>query len=165
MPYKEEETETVLPFRGGFRRGSWNARRALLRPLYCLLVGDNISVLLSALGTPSGLLEQSQWLYLERAQAQMERPWAPGTEPPALSGTRFSANGTLLGHLEQSLRLYLERALAHMERAQAQWNALGPLEQSRRLPGTRASASPLWGVGTNCKAPLFYRPIHIRVGW
>ena len=88
MPYKEEETETVLPFRGGFRRGSWNARRALLRPLYCLLVGDNISVLLSA----------------------------RGTEPMA-------------------------------------------------LPGTRASASPFWGVGTNCKAPLFYRPIHIRVGW
>ena len=29
MPYKEEETETVLPFRGGFRRGSWNARKAL----------------------------------------------------------------------------------------------------------------------------------------
>ena len=28
MPYKEEETETVLPFRGGFRRGTWNARRA-----------------------------------------------------------------------------------------------------------------------------------------
>ena len=27
MPYKEEETETVLPFRGGFRRGSWNARQ------------------------------------------------------------------------------------------------------------------------------------------
>ena len=56
MPYKEEETETVLPFRGGFRRGSRNARRALLRPLYCLLVGDNISVLLSALGTPLGTL-------------------------------------------------------------------------------------------------------------
>ena len=73
MPYKEEETETVLPFRGGFRRGSWNARRALLRPLYCLLVGDNISVLLSALGTPSGgHLEQSLRLYLERALAQME---------------------------------------------------------------------------------------------
>ena len=97
MPYKEEETETVLPFRGGFRRGSWNARRALLRPLYCLLVGDNISVLLSALGTPSGLLEQSLRLYLERAQAQMERPWVPGTEPPALSGTRVSANGTPSG--------------------------------------------------------------------
>ena len=32
MPYKEEETETVLPFRGGFRRGSWNARRALELP-------------------------------------------------------------------------------------------------------------------------------------
>ena len=29
MPYKEEETETVLPSRGGFRRGSWNARKAL----------------------------------------------------------------------------------------------------------------------------------------
>ena len=56
MPYKEEETETVLPFRGGFRRGSWNARRALLRPLYCLLVGDNISVLLSALGTREALM-------------------------------------------------------------------------------------------------------------
>ena len=45
---------------------TWNARRALLRPLYCLLVGDNISVLLSALGTPEGLLEQSLRLYLER---------------------------------------------------------------------------------------------------
>ena len=73
MPYKEEETETVLPFRGGFRRGSWNARRALLRPLYCLLVGDNISVLLSALGTPR----------------------APGTEPLVLLGTPS-------GPLEQS---------------------------------------------------------------
>ena len=60
MPYKEEETETVLPFRGGFRRGSWNARRAL---------------------------EQSLRLYLER-------PWASGTEPPALPGTRVSAFGT-----------------------------------------------------------------------
>ena len=74
MPYKEEETETVLPFRGGFRRGSWNARRALLRPLYCLLVGDNISVLLSALGTPSGLLEQSLWLYLERPLGSWNSP-------------------------------------------------------------------------------------------
>ena len=62
MPYKEEETETVLPFRGGFRRGSWNARRALLRPLYCLLVGDNISVLLSALGPPEGLLDRRRAL-------------------------------------------------------------------------------------------------------
>ena len=70
MPYKEEETETVLPFRGGFRRGSWNARRALLRPLYCLLVGDNISVLLSALGTPSGLLGQSLWFSLERPKGK-----------------------------------------------------------------------------------------------
>ena len=83
MPYKEEETETVLPFRGGFRRGSWNARRALLRPLYCLLVGDNISVLLSALGTPSGLLEQSLWFYLER-------PLGPWNSPPPLRGVRGS---------------------------------------------------------------------------
>ena len=83
MPYKEEETETVLPFRGGFRRGSWNARRALLRPLYCLLVGDNISVLLSALGTPSGLLEQSLWFYLER-------PLGPWNSPPPLRGVRES---------------------------------------------------------------------------
>ena len=74
MPYKEEETETVLPFRGGFRRGSWNARRALLRPLYCLLVGDNISVLLSALGTPSGLLEQSLGFYLERPKGFWNGP-------------------------------------------------------------------------------------------
>ena len=52
MPYKEEETETVLPFRGGFRRGSWNARRAL---------------------------EQSLRLYLERPSGSWNRasgsPW------------------------------------------------------------------------------------------
>ena len=106
MPYKEEETETVLPFRGGFRRGSWNARRALLRPLYCLLVGDNISVLLSALGTPFGapgtarralgtvLPRRGVREVLERAKRSWNALWASGTEPPALSGTRASANGT-----------------------------------------------------------------------
>ena len=35
-------------------RSAWNARKALLRSLYCLLAGDIISVLLSANGTAAG---------------------------------------------------------------------------------------------------------------
>ena len=34
----------------------WNSPQAAPRPLYCLLVGDIISVLLSSSGTPAGLI-------------------------------------------------------------------------------------------------------------
>ena len=68
-------------------RSAWNARKALLRSLYCSLAGDIISVLYplrsirrsAPSGTPEGLLEQA------------------------------SAFWNALRPLEQSLRLYLER--------------------------------------------------------
>ena len=44
----------------------------LLRPLYCSLAGDNISVLLSAPGTPEGQLEQPQ--ASGTREALLERP-------------------------------------------------------------------------------------------
>ena len=102
-------------------------------------------------GPPLGLLEQSLRLYLERALAPLERPiGAPGTEPPALSGTREAPlerpigapgteppalSGTPSGHLEQSLRLYLERASALLELPKG-----APGTEPPALSGTRFSA-------------------------
>ena len=78
-------------------------------------------------------MEQSLRLYLERALAPLELP---------------------KGLMEQSLRLYLEQPEGLLERAKRKWNALGLLEQSLRLPGTRFSAS-----GTPLGAPNPYDAI------
>ena len=65
----------------------WNARR-LLRPLYCSLAGDIISVLLAAPGTREAQLEQPQALpgtreaLLERPSGQLEQPSVQGKRHP-----------------------------------------------------------------------------------
>ena len=93
-------------------QGSWNARFSAcdarrtarpLRPLYCLLAGDIISVLLSALGTPEGLLEQ----------LQASGPPAGQMEQASASWnfwTARRANGTAQASGTRALAL-LERAL------------------------------------------------------
>ena len=106
---------TVLPFKGS-QRGSgttWNARRALLRPLYCLLVGDNISVLLSALGTPSGSWNRASGSPWNARQRTWNALWALGTVLPAGESERswnapqrtWNARKGSWNHQEQTLRL------------------------------------------------------------
>ena len=90
---------------------TWNARRALLRPLYCLLVGDNISALLSALGTPFGAPGTARRALGTVSPLRGVRGvWNPLERAPA----HLEPSGTREAHLEQSRRLYLERALAQM---------------------------------------------------
>ena len=109
----------------------------------------------SANGTPSGLLEQSLWLYLEGAQALLERPlgsWnrasgALGTVLPSKGsqrafGTRFSANGTPSGLLELSE--------GHLERPKG-YRASEP--SSPYLPSFASKMTLGSSTSTVCHAP------------
>ena len=96
--------ETLFPPHKGDRgvlepSGFWNARRAIL---YCSLAADIICVPLSsgtplgqwnglrASGAPDGLLEQPSGPLEQSLRLYLERPQASGTEPLALPGTRLA---------------------------------------------------------------------------
>ena len=75
-----------------------HAPTAIIRIIYAYkIILNNLAEFTAPWNAPSGLLEQSRRLYLERTIG------APGTEPMALSGTRVSAPGLwriLLGSIK-----------------------------------------------------------------
>ena len=144
-------------------RSAWNARKAILRPLYCSLAGDIISVLhpplrilwnaRRAIGSALG-----QWnarRALGTGFSLLEQPQATGTPQASLLFSAWNARkalrpwnarrailycslaGDIISVLHPPLRT-LWNARRAIGSALGQWNALRPLEQSLRLYLERA---------------------------